>query len=66
MPPPANLFLALSFVIDVFEAVENMVQSLGKLSRIPDLLFNKRYFRKTRFFALTPPTMGSVAQTTHA
>ena len=68
MPPPLPLtFFALSFLIDFFfEAVGNMLQSLGKLSRIANFLFRSRYFKKTLFFALPPPTLGSVAQTTHA
>ena len=67
MVPPPLTFFALSFLIDFFfEAVGNTVPSLGKLSRMSNLLFRLRYFKKTLFFTLPPPTLGSVAQTTHA
>ena len=67
MPPtPANVFCLELFDWLFFEAVGNMVPSLGKLSSMSNLLFNKRYFQKVLFFTLPPPTLGSVAQTTHA
>ena len=65
-PPPANFFCLELFDWFFFEAVGNMVPSLGKLWRMSNLLFNKRYFRKALFFTLPPPTLGSVSQTTHA
>ena len=46
---PANLFFALRFLIGFFEAVGNMLPSLGKLSRIENLLFRLRYLENTRF-----------------
>ena len=44
--PPANVFLPWAFCLIFSEAVGNMDQSLGKLSRLSNLLFNKRYSRK--------------------
>ena len=62
MVPTRLLFIALSFLIVFFEAVGNTALSLGKLSKMSNLLFEKRYFRKTLFSALPPPTLGYVAQ----
>ena len=65
LPTPANFLLPWAFWLIYFEAVGNMLPSLGKLSRIENLLFRLRYSKKP-FFPLPPPTLGSVAQTTHA
>ena len=47
---PSLIFLPPAFWLVFFEAVGNMVPSLGRFSRTSNLLFNKRYFRKTLFF----------------
>ena len=51
-PSPANVFI-LAFWLIGFEAVRNTVRSLGKLSRMSNLLFQKKYFRKTLFYPTT-------------
>ena len=65
MAPPDNVF-ALSFLINCFfEPVGNFLLIQGKLLRISNLLFILKISQK-HFFALQPPTLGSVAQTKHA
>ena len=48
------------------EPVDNLLRIQGKLLRISNLLFILKYFPRTLFSALPPPTQSSVAQTTHA
>ena len=48
-----------------FGHVGNLLLIQGKLLRISNLLFRLKYFPNTLFFALLPPTLGSVAQTTY-
>ena len=65
--PPSLTFVCFElFDWFFFEPVGNLLLIQGKLLRISNLLFRLKYLPKTLFFALPPPPLGSVAQTTHA
>ena len=66
MAPTRSLFLLWAFLWIFFEPFGNLLLIQGKLLRIYNLLFRLKYFTKTLIFALPPPTLGPVAQTTHA
>ena len=65
MAPLANFF-ALSFLIDFFRACRQFASYSRKI--IENLQFSVQIeiFSKNTFFAQPPPTLSSVAQTTHA
>ena len=56
-------FFALSFLIDFFEPVGNLLRIQGKLLRILQFAVQIEIFHKNTFFALPPPTLGSFALT---
>ena len=57
-PPPSLTFFGLSFLTDFFfEHVGNLLRIQGKF------LFRLKYFPKTPFFALPPPTPGCSSDT---
>ena len=66
MPPFATCFSLWAFWLILFEPVGNFLLMQGKLLSVFNLLFSIKYFPKARFFALPPPTLGSVARTINA
>ena len=66
MPPPPLTFFALSFLIDFFQACRQFAIYSRKIIENLQFAVQIEIFSKNTFFALPPPTLGSVAQTTHA
>ena len=61
---PANIF-DLSFLMDLFRVRQQFASYSRKIIENLQFAFRLRYFPKT-FFVQPPPTLASVAQTTHA
>ena len=65
-PPTANVFFALSFLMDFFRGCREYPLIIRKIIENWKFAVQIELFQKNTFFALPPPTLDSVAQTTHA
>ena len=66
MPPPPLTFFALSFLIDFFSGLSGICSHHYENYRELKISCSDWDISEKHFFALPPPTLGSVAQTTHA
>ena len=66
MVPPRLLSFALSFLIDFFRGCREYAPIIRKIIEKWKFAVQIEILQKNTFFALPPPTLGSVAQTTHA
>ena len=62
--PPSLLFFALSFLIDFVFECWKYGPIMREIIESVQFAVQKETFQKT-FFTLPPPTIGSVAQSTH-
>ena len=66
MTPPAKLFLLWAFWLICFRACWQYASYGRKIIEILLFAVQIEMFPRNTFFALTPPALGSVAQSTHA
>ena len=65
MPPPLGNFFPLSFLIDFLFCRKSASHS-RKIIENRKFAIQIEIFPKNTFFTIPPPTLGCVAQTTHA